>query len=712
MVSTFDLLSKKIQKKIWDMRWNEFTPIQDMAIPAIMKTDFDIILSSGTASGKTEAAFLPILSMIEEEAENYLKVIYISPLKALINNQFERIISLCEYTNIPIHRWHGDVSQSRKKKFIQNPAGILQITPESIESLFINRTEHLVSIFQYVDFIVIDEIHSFLDTERGVHLRSLLSRMELYTEKCPRIIGLSATIDNFPFVKKWVNHSNSESVQIIESPGNDKDLFYSLMHFPADKNYKKPLELFEDIRFLTREQKALIFCNSRGEVEETTVMLNRLAKKEGIEETYYAHHSSINKKEREYVEKKMAESTVPKSVVATSSLELGIDVGSIDLVIQLDSTFTVSALKQRLGRSGRKRDANQMLQLYSTTKDSFLQSLAVMELVREKWVEPAKGYAKPYDILFHQIISICKETNGVRLEDLLLKIEQIGIFSELEKDKILSLIEHMLDKEILEKIQGTNELIVGLEGERLMRSKDFYSVFMTPEMYEVVAGMKTIGTLDKVMFLNVGDNIILAGRLWKIKDIDMNRNKIYVQKAVDGDPPKYTGGNIKLHKRIPEKIMEILCSNQSFIYLNEEATDLLKDLRRPYLYNQIQSTERITWRDKEEMIFETFTGTTIVKTLVWMLRARGIDIGAPDGLGRIKLPSTVDIIDELTQIKNKSWEIEELISVTKENELFVSKYSEYLPQEIQLEMYASHEIDIDGVMEFLNSYTFRVVGNE
>lgn len=710
-MSTFELLSKNIQKKIWDMRWEQFTPIQDMAIPAIIKSDSDIIISSGTASGKTEAAFLPILSMIEKDAEHFLKVLYISPLKALINNQFERIISLCEYTNIPIHRWHGDVSHSQKKKFIQNPAGILQITPESIESLFINRTENLTSLCQHIDFIVIDEIHSFLDTERGVQLRSLLSRMTPYTKKRPRIIGLSATIDNFPLVKKWVNHSNPESVQIIESPGNDKDLLYSLMHFPSDEDAKKPLELFEDIRFLTREQKALIFCNSRGEVEETTVILNRLAGKEGLEETYYAHHSSIDKKEREYVEKRMAETIVPKSVVATSSLELGIDVGSIDLVIQLDSTFTVTALKQRLGRSGRKRDANQILQLYSTKADSFLQSLAVMELIREKWVEPAMGYPKPYDILFHQIISICIETNGIRLEDLLERIGRIGIFSELNEVDILSLIEFMSAKEILEKIKGTNELIVGLEGERLMRSRHFYSVFMTPDMYEVIAGKKPIGELDKVMLINVGDNIILTGRLWKITEIDMKRNKIYVHKAVDGKPPKYMGGSVKIHKRIPEKIIEILCSNQSFAYLNEKAAALLQDLRRPYQYNQVQPTERIIWKGEEDMLFETFTGTTIVKTLVWMLRTMGMDVKMPDGLGRVIIPAKIDIIDELKKIKNKNWDIGEIIAVTKENEFFISKYSEYLPHELQLEMHASHEVDINGVMEFLNNFTFRVIEN-
>jgi ATP-dependent helicase Lhr and Lhr-like helicase len=181
-MSTFSLLSNNMQHKIWDMKWDKFTPIQNKTIPIIMETSKDVIVSSGTASGKTEAAFLPIISKVEVEATEKLKVIYVSPLKALINNQFDRIEKLCSTNDISIHKWHGDVSQSKKKKIIQNPSGILQITPESIESLFINRTNHIRGLFKNVEFIVIDEIHSFINSERGAQLRSLLSRMEQYVE--------------------------------------------------------------------------------------------------------------------------------------------------------------------------------------------------------------------------------------------------------------------------------------------------------------------------------------------------------------------------------------------------------------------------------------------------------------------------------------------------------------------------------------------------
>jgi ATP-dependent Lhr-like helicase len=703
------MLSKKMQKKIWDMKWDSFTPIQDKTIPVIMNTDKDVIISSGTASGKTEAAFLPILSLIEESAKSALKVIYISPLKALINNQFQRINRLCSDLDISIYRWHGDIDQGKKNKLIKSPSGILQITPESIESILINRTEKAHILFKDVDFVIIDEIHSFIDRERGIQLRSLLYRMEHYCSKKLRIIGLSATIGDYNTVKRWINIKNVDNVEVIEAKDSNKDLYYYLMHTDTNKDGKIPLELFEDIRELTRESKAIIFCNSRGMVEETIVILNRLAQKEGINEAYLAHHSSIDKKEREYVEKTMVEANHPKSVVATSSLELGIDIGEIELVVQIDSTFTVSSLKQRLGRSGRKKTSNQMLQLYTTSSDSLLQSLSVMELLKENWIEGSHSYALPYDILFHQIISLCNETNGIVLEDLLNKIASISIFQELPEDKIRYLIKHMAEKDYLEIIRGKNEYIVGLGGERLLRSKEFYSVFMTPEEYVVQHGNKPIGKIDKRFMINEGDNIILAGKLWTIISIDTKRNKVYVNYAANAKPPKYFGSGLKLDSKILEKIMEILCSETEFNYINEDGDLLLKDLRKAYRFNGIDSKERVIWIDREEMVFETFTGTKVFRTLVWMLRAMGTNVKIHDALGRISIESAFSILDVLNKIKAKNWEPIELLQYTKDDEVFVSKYLEYLPEDLQIEMHIAHEVDIAGVKEFLDRYKIRVI---
>ncbi|ARJ37727.1 DEAD/DEAH box helicase [Sporosarcina ureae] len=711
-MQSFELLSKTMQKKIWEMKWDKLTPIQNKTIPIIIETNKDVILSSATASGKTEAAFLPIISLIEGNAEKQLKVLYISPLKALINNQFERIEKLCEYSSIPIHKWHGDVSQSQKNKFVKNPSGILQITPESVESLFINRTEYIRNLFKGIEFIVIDEIHSFINSERGVQLRSLLSRVEQYTIQRPRIIGLSATIDNFELVKEWVNYKDTKNVEIIETTGSEKQLQYYLMHFETGKDRRLPVELFEDIREVSRDNKTIIFCNRRCQVEVTTVFLNRLAKRDSVGETYYAHHSSIDKKEREYVEKTMVESATPKSVVATSSLELGIDIGDVDIVVQLDSTFTVSSLKQRLGRSGRKKDADQMLQLYTTEEDSLLQSLAVMELALEKWIEPATGYLAPYDILFHQLISICQETNGRGLEELVSIIKGNHIFYNMQQEKVEQIIHHMLEKDHLEKVKGSNELIVGIEGERILRSKEFYAVFMSPEVFTVLEGVKTIGTVDKGAKVEIGDSIILAGRLWEINSIDFKKNKIYVKKSVSGKPPMYSGGAGGIHNRIGEKMIEILCSNQQFDYFNDTAEYTLQDMRKAYHDYGVKPNERILWRTKHEIVFDTYTGSKNTQNLIWALRSLGLNIRG-DGVGRVYIDGfNGDIAEVIRQAQEKQWVIEDLVRITQEHELFVSKFSIYLPKDIQEELHVISKINLKGLEEYLATYSFRVIDLE
>lgn len=712
-MDTFNLLSPRMQKKIWQKKWKKFRPIQDMAIPEIIQTDNDVILSSGTASGKTEAAFLPILSLTENELRDELKALYISPLKALINNQFERIFDLCDEMDITVNRWHGDVSSSKKKKFVRNPSGILQITPESIESLFLNNTNLLSHMFKNLDFIVIDEIHSFIDSDRGVHLRSLLHRLEKYSDTRPRIIGLSATINNFDLVRKWVNPSRPEKVEIIDDPNSSKQLKYSLMYFLEEKDGEGPFKLLEDILFLTKNRNALIFCNARKDVEFYTHMLNRMMKQQGEGKKYFPHHSAISKDEREYTETALLESKTPKSIISTSSLELGIDIGEVDIVIQVDSTFSVSSLKQRLGRSGRKEEASQLLQLYTTNKWSLLQSLSIMELIIEGWVEPATGYEKPYDILVQQILSIVKETNGIKPSLLLQRIKEDRIFDSLEEDKIVYLLEHLKSIDLLEFIKGANEFIVGIEGERLIHNKDFYAVFTTPEMLQVIYHQRFIGELEKEsMKLSPEENIILAGQLWKIDQIDYENNKLFVKKAYDGKPPKWLSGYGKMHERISQKALDILCSDDSFIYINEFGNKELSSLRHSYEWFNITSTERIIWETKDSLTFDVFSGTKIINTLFYMLRVMGIEPEIANVFGQMTFQYSGSIVELIEAMKEKEWEAEELIKVTEEDKMYKSKYSPYLPENLKKEVHEAQVLDIPSTMEYLNKYTFKLINLE
>ncbi|AXF55600.1 DEAD/DEAH box helicase [Salicibibacter kimchii] len=707
MLTTFDLLAPFVKKKIWEQQWKHFTPVQEKAIPAILNTDKDVIISSATASGKTEAAFLPILSKVVNTAPDKLKILYISPLKALINDQFERITDICESSYIPIHRWHGDVSGYKKKAMLKQTAGILQITPESMESLFINRTNELANLFHDVEFVIIDEIHAFINEARGVHLRSLLSRMEAYTTQRPRIIGLSATIDNFDLVKQWTRPGDPDQVEVIKSEAEEKKLLYHLLHVQQD-GPKKPIELLQDMRELTRNQKALIFCNNRGSVEEITYFLNRLAKRENHPESYFAHHSSIDKSEREFVEKSVAATKMPKSIVATSSLELGIDIGSIDLVIQLDNTFSVSSLKQRLGRSGRKADSHQMLQLYTTDEDSLLQSLAVMELNLEGWIEPAEGYALPYDILFQQIISICAETNGITEENLITAIKRNQIFFSFNREQVQTLLEKMIEDDILEQIRGTHELIVGLEGERILRGRDFYGVFISPQEFEVIHGSQNIGTLDQSQNLIQGDNFILAGKLWTITEINEDTNKIHVTPAVDGNPPRYISGGGKMHPKIGEKISTILYGNETFAYVDRNAQAMLDDQRHKYHEAKLTEYQRPLWIQNNGWVLETFSGTKITRTLAWMLKTIGAGVTRV-GDYNIEGSSTTDIADKWQELKEVEWQAYDLFAVTNYREIFMSKYSRYLPESSYHHMHEAHEVDLAGALDFLRNTEIKVI---
>lgn len=697
-----------MQKKIWEMKWKRFTPIQEKAIPAILTTKKNIILSSATASGKTEAALLPILSDIERKKTEGLRVVYISPLKALINNQFERVTELSDSLGIGITKWHGDVYASIKKKFRSKPTEILQITPESIESLFINYPNDVEKIFKYVEYVVIDEIHSFIGSDRGVHLQSLLSRIKELNEANYRMIGLSATIDDYEVVKNWVDYHNPDNVTIIEEKGSDKKLLYSLMAFKDEETNMLRIDLLEDIRELTRDSKAIIFCNSRSKVEEVTVFLNRLAKREGVGETYYAHHSSIDKKEREYVEKMMQEAKGPKSIVSTSTLELGIDIGSVDLIIQLDSTFSVSSLKQRLGRSGRQSGSEQTLQLYATDEDNLLQSLAIMELVLEKWIEPATDFILPYDIAIQQIISICAQGNGINGNELCRKILANPAFHNLEEEKVVLLVKHLIKIDILELLE-TSEVVVGIEGEKLLRSKDFYAIFMSPEEYQVFHGSKAIGQIHKTPFVGENDQIILAGQIWTIISLDDKLNKCYVVPGKQGKAASYFGGGGHFHEKIGEKIMELLCNDAEFEYIDDEASLLLNDRRKVYHVNRLTKKNRAIFNDRNEYIMETFASTEVATTIYWMMKYLGVTVKGRDYYGRIKFTYDKKIHGLLKQIEDFSLTERELLKLISEIDPFKTKYSDYLPKELLDEIYAKRSFDLEKTLNFVKKIDWIVI---
>lgn len=710
-MSAFSLLSESMQRKVWELGWSALTPVQEAAIPAILQGSGDVVIASDTASGKTEAAFLPILSVIESTYAQGIKVLYVSPLKALINDQFERIQDLCDATGIPVHRWHGDVSHAAKRKTVAAPAGVLQITPESIESLFINRTADLRRMFRSLEFVVIDEVHSFLGSERGTHLRSLLGRLEhTYSELPIRYVALSATIGDYEYVRRWLRPKEPERVQVLTPRSSGKATHYCVMYFPAGPDGQRPVELYEDMRELTRQQSALIFCNSRGDVEETAYLLNRLAGREGNEGVYLVHHASIDAGERNHVEATMKTARHPVSVVTTSTLEMGIDVGHVDLVIQVDATFTVSSLKQRLGRSGRRPGAPRVFQLYATSEPDLLQAIAVTELFLQGWVEPPRPYAVPFDVLFHQLISLCAEHNGLTLEHLLEAVNHCEVFQEIREEEVRELIQYMVEEDYLERLPGRGEFIVGIEGERLLRSQDFYAVFQTADMYEVVHGTRVIGALPRDLRYAPGIHVILAGRVWLIQDLDETKGRLYVEPAARGQKPIFGGDPVPVHHRVRTAMAEVLYGSKQYPYLYGRAAQDLEAMRIEGRRLGMTPHRRLLVGDRTGVTFRAFAGDQVARTLALMItRATGQPVSV-QRMGWLTWAAGVDdarkVLERLATQRPPT--AGDLMALVPDELLLTTKFGEFLPVWAKRRMHETAWLDVEETIEFLSA--IEVVG--
>lgn len=703
-MNAFELLSESMRRTVWKLGWATLTPVQEAAIPVILHGHGDVVIASETASGKTEAAFLPILSLIESTYAQGIKVLYVSPLKALINDQFQRIQVLCDSIGVPVHRWHGDVSQAAKRKTVAAPAGVLQITPESIESLFVNRTGDLRRMFRSLEFVVIDEVHAFLGTERGTHLRSLLARLEnTYSELPIRYIALSATIGSYEYIRKWLRPRDPERVQVLTPKGTPRTTYYCVMYFPSGPDNQRPLELYEDMRELTRHQSALIFCNSRADVEETAYHLNRLAAREGEDRVYLVHHASIDASERAYVEATMKSAKRPLSVVTTSTLEMGIDIGRVDLVIQVDATFTVSSLKQRLGRSGRRPGSPRVLQLYATSDEDLLQAIAVTELFLQGWVEPPRPYAVPFDVLFHQLISLCAEHNGLTLDRLLEAVHECEVFREIREDEIRRLIQYMVEEDYLERLPGRGEFIVGIEGERLLRSQDFYAVFQTQDMYEVVYGTRVIGSLARDIQYERGTRVILAGRVWEIKEVDEYRNRLYVEPAARGEKPIFGGDPVPVHHKVRTMMAEVLYGTKQYTYLYGRAAEHLEAMRMEGRLLGMTPERRLLVRESTGVTFRAFAGDQVARTLALMItRATGKPV-VVQRMGWLAWAAGAAEAKRTLQslASDKPPSTAELMRLVPDELLMTTKFGRFLPTWAKRRMHESAWLDVEGAMEFL-----------
>lgn len=698
---SFELLSEPIRKYIRDKRWEQLRPIQNAAITRILTTDKHYILVSRTASGKTEAAFLPVLSQVNFN-EKGVQVLYISPLIALINDQFFRVEELCKNLEVNVVKWHGEANKTSKEKLVKDPTGIVLMTPESLEAMFVNKPHNVKHIFSNLKFVIIDEIHSFIGSGRGIQLKSLLSRLQHVNENNFRIIGLSATLGDYDEAKKFAGNS-LETVVLRDSAS--KEIEAKFKYFGGGVG-ELPLGLLKDLYKETKDSKVLIFPNSRGLAEEVAVKLKKISEKVNGHINYFSHHSSVDKEVREYVES-FAKSNNRQNfcISCTSTLELGIDIGSVDEVVQIDATYSIASLIQRIGRSGRRDGAKSYLLLYATNKWNLLQSLACWHLYKDGFIEPKESMGFAHDLLLHQALSITKGHSGIRYIDLVTLLKQNFAFNDIEVSDIEKILNHLIDIDLLEKLR--DEVIIGIEGEKIVNHRDFYSAFTLEDNFKVVnAGIK-IGEIPLSPQVIENENILLAAKIWKIMFVDLKSKKIEVIPTNDGKKPIFSGGGGIVHAAIRQKMFDILYQDEIYAELNDESADILDEMRSdfsPFAIKNMESDRPLLVSDKK-LVFYTFTGTKTNRTLEFIFNVLDIKNSLEDRDSSFDIYlSKDDFLSKLNFLSANLQVIDKLITEELEinpESLVVSKWGIYLPVKYQIEWMKQNYFDIKQTQEFL-----------
>jgi ATP-dependent Lhr-like helicase len=710
---SFDLLSTPIRKFIRDKGWEELRPIQNVAIDKILASDDNFILVSRTASGKTEAAFLPILSKVDFD-ESGVQVLYISPLIALINDQFYRVEELCKNLDVNVVKWHGEANKTVKDKLLENPKGIVLITPESLEAMLANKPFNVRQLFSNLKYVVIDEIHSFIGTDRGIQLKSILSRLQQMNSKSFSIVGLSATMseeNKFLEVKEFTGNVEKTKILIDRTT---KEINAQFRYFKSEGN-ELPLDLLKDLYIETKDNKVLIFPNSRGRAEEVAVKLRKISDKVKGHTNYFSHHSSVDREVREHIEYFAKNNNRQNFCIScTSTLELGIDIGTVDEVVQIDATHSIASLIQRVGRSGRKDGESSNLYLYATNEWSLLQSIACWLLYEEGFIEPPQKNEKPYDILVHQTLSITKGYSGIKLADLINQLKENNTFKQIELFEIEQIFNHLIEIDFLEKLQ--NEVIIGFEGEKVVNSREFYSVFKTEENFKVVNMGNKVGEVPFSPQIIEDENILLAAKIWKIIFVDHKAKKIEVIPTRDGKKPMFFGNSGAVHERIREKIFEVLYSTTNYEFLDKSSCDELEILRREFsVFNirNLQSDRPLLSIEKNIQLF-TFTGTRINRTIQLLLNIAGIKNKLDDSSSSfdIEVPKQ-ELISKWSSLSLPLANIDNHISkllLSNPALLDFSKWGVYLPENYKVKLINDKYFDVEETRNFLT--TIKLIENK
>lgn len=742
MSDVFSRYAPFIQDFIYDHDWESLRPIQVAAGDAIFNTKENVLLTASTASGKTEAAFFPILTDLYENPPSSIGCIYIGPLKALINDQFLRLNDLCREADIPVYHWHGDVPQSEKQKMLKHPSGILQITPESLESLLYHKHGDIPRLFSDLRYVVIDEVHSLLKGDRGGQTLCLLERLARMAGCHPRRIGLSATIGdpektgellasgtnhgiiipNLPHIPTKWRLSLEQFYNSGKQETEEKNHFFPDEAPSEEKTDTAPKNADPGIGYIfehTRGKKCLVFCNSREEAEEVTSTLHEYCEINHEKDRFLIHHGNLSPAIRQSAEEEMRDDESSLTTVTTSTLELGIDIGKLQRAFQIDAPWTVSSFLQRMGRTGRRGDPQEMWFVIREEQpeprspfQAFLpfqeiQAISLVQLyLEERWCEPPRLDRLPYSLLYHQTMATLASEGEMKPSELARRVLSLSYFHRITQEDYKVLLNHLLETD---QIQRTDEggLIVGLSGERVTNSYHFYAVFQDNEEYSVRCDSEELGTIVKPP--PVGDKIAIAGKVWVVKEIDVKRHSVYVDK-VKGKVPAFFGlcpGDI--HTKILERMEKVLQEDTVYPYLHKNAIQRLQSGRDMARKSGMLECPLVSLGENMWVLFP-WLGTYSFMALERLIKQKVAPI-----LNLKSIESSKPFYIQFTMKHTKEEFFQTLIDEEESlqdpldllypDEVPVfDKYDEYVPKELIRKGFANGVLDMDGMKERVEEY--------
>lgn len=552
--------------------FNGLRPVQELSIDAILDGANSVILAP-TAGGKTESAILPLTSLMLSETRPPISVLYVCPIRALLNNQEARLERLLGMVGRRVFKWHGDVGPSARKRMQKDPPDLLMTTPESLEVMLMSSRVAQEVVFGHVQAVVIDEVHAFAGDDRGGHLMAVLERVTAFCKRDIQRIGLSATVGNPADILPWLQGSSKRPQRLVDPPRPPSNAQVEVDFVGSLPNAAK---VIGNLHF---GRKRLVFADGRGVVEEIGQHLHAAGVRTAV------IHSSLAAKEREDAERAFAD--WPDGViVATSAMELGIDIGDLDHVLQIGAPSTVSAFLQRMGRTGRRGGTTPNCTFLTLERDdarSLVQAAGLVRLWRAGFVEPITPDRRACHLLAHQLLALAVQEVGVPVSDWWAWIGAAAPFSEISSEDRDAVLTHMLSNEILASEGG--RLTLGEAGAKRYGRRHFfelYAVFSSPRSIKVLVGNTELGTVDPLLLMAREGRpriLSLAGRSWRVTHVDWDRSRCIVEPSREPGRSAWLGEPRILSKALASAMRDVLLTDDEDATWSQRARRAMAGVR-------------------------------------------------------------------------------------------------------------------------------------